>query len=74
MPAIIASQDWRSWLTPVEPPASNNCRAGGVIGSQPLAPGYMDEINNRASRLRDACRASNTSTVDPRQMSLPGFG
>ena len=72
-------ENWRSWLTPVEAPAPTR-RAGqrvGLMGSRPLGIDYMPGVNQRANRLRCACRDQGeveaAEAVDPRQGRLPGF-
>ena len=44
----------------------------GLMGNKPLGSEYMQEVNERARRMKAATREEKKST-DDRQRRLPGF-
>ncbi len=44
----------------------------GWLGREPMGSDYMEQIDERARRLKTACRDKNQS-ADKRQQRLPGF-
>ena len=44
----------------------------GWLGKEPLGSDYMEQINERARRLKTACRDKDQH-ADNRQHRLPGF-
>jgi hypothetical protein len=44
----------------------------GILGDKPMGAEYMHTVNERARRMKAACREQDQPT-DKRQLRLPGF-
>ena len=44
----------------------------GWLGKTPMGPDYMEDVNERARRMKAACRDID-QPADNRQRRLPGF-
>jgi hypothetical protein len=44
----------------------------GILGDKPMGAEYMRNVNERARRMKAACREQDQPT-DKRQLRLPGF-
>ena len=44
----------------------------GWLGKTPMGPDYMEDVNERARRMKVACRDAD-QPADNRQLRLPGF-